>query len=386
VRAFRFACLTYLTVALPGSTLGLLWPSVRASLHEPVSALGIFLAVGVAASVLASAATGPALTKLTVGALVGAGTALVCLALGVEATTSSFVVFAAGSAVFSFGFGALDSALNAYAAGHLGPRDVNWMHASYGLGAAIGPLLVTAALADGLTWRWAMGAMCIIEALLTCGLVLARATWRSPALSSPGGSSRPRPAAGHTARTSKRASARATLSSLVFSAVETGTESGAGIWGYLFLTAGRGLSHSVAGVSVSAYWAMMFVGRALLGPVAQRFGTTKVLSLAVVSVAASGAVMALPGPALLGTVGMMTLGLAAAPIFPLLTLATAERTGAGGAARTTRTVTLQVAASTVGSAAVPAGIGVLIGATSARALGPVVLLLGVGMCGVYAVM
>src|SRR6202035_2849152 len=45
--------------------------------------------------------------------------------------------------------------------------------------------------------------------------------------------------------------------------------------------------------------------------------------------------------------GLLLLGLAAAPVFPLLTLATAARTGASAA---TCTVTLQVAASAVGSA------------------------------------
>lgn len=384
MRAFRFSCITYLGVALPGSTLGLLWPSVRVSLHEPVSALGIFLAVGVAASVMASAATGPLLSKLTVGALVASGAALVSLALGTEATTSSFLVFASCSALFSLGFGALDSALNAYAAAHFGPRHTNWMHASYGLGATVGPLVVTAMLTDGLTWRWAMGVMCFLEAGLTLVLVLGRASWRGPA--SPAHEPGPRAAAGPASRRSRRGSAGATSSALVFSAVETGIESAAGIWGYLFLTSGRGMPHSLAGVAVSAYWAMMFVGRAVLGPVAERFGTRRVLGISVVGVAASAAVMAMPGPALLAVTGMMALGLAAAPIFPLLTLTTAERSGTAEAAKTTRTVALQVAASTIGSAALPAGVGVVIGATNAKALALSLLLLGIGTCGVYGVM
>jgi fucose permease len=176
------------------------------------------------------------------------------------------------------------------------------------------------------------------------------------------------------------------LSALVFSAVETGIESAAGIWGYLFLTSGRGMPHGLAGVAVSAYWAMMFVGRAVLGPVAERFGARRVLGISVVGVATSAAVMAMPGPALLAVTGMMALGLAAAPIFPLLTLTTAERSGTTEAAKTTRTVALQVAASTIGSAALPAGVGVVIGATNANALALFLLLLGIGMCGVYGVM
>jgi hypothetical protein len=49
-------------------------------------------------------------------------------------------------------------------------------------------------------------------------------------------------------------------------------------------------------------------------------------------------------------------------------------------------VSLQVAASAVGSAAVPAGIGLVIGALNARVLAPSLLVLGLAMCGVYRLM
>jgi hypothetical protein len=58
VPSLVLACLAYLSVAIPGSTLGLLWPSMRLSFHQPVGALGILLAFGVAASVASSIATG----------------------------------------------------------------------------------------------------------------------------------------------------------------------------------------------------------------------------------------------------------------------------------------------------------------------------------------
>ena len=46
--ALLLACVAYLSVALPGSTLGLLWPSIRLSLGQPVGALGILLVPGIA--------------------------------------------------------------------------------------------------------------------------------------------------------------------------------------------------------------------------------------------------------------------------------------------------------------------------------------------------
>ena len=149
--ALLLACLAYLSVALPGSTLGLLWPSMRLSFGQPVGVLGILLVFGITASVISSAATGR--VHVRTGPLVAAGTMLVAVALAVEAVAPSLWVMVIGTVLFGVGFGALDTALNAHAARHFGARDINWMHASYGLGATIGPLLVTALLSSGLGWR-----------------------------------------------------------------------------------------------------------------------------------------------------------------------------------------------------------------------------------------
>jgi fucose permease len=358
---------------------------MRLSFHEPVGALGILLAFGVTSSVISSAATGRIPARVGVGRLLAMGTMLTALALALEALAPSLWVVAGGFMLFGFGFGSTDSALNAHAAQHFGARQINWMHASYGLGATTGPLLVTALLSNGLSWRWAYGTMAVALAALAWVFASARRRWDMPAAST-------LPLPDESSPGPSRAPLRQTrpvaviLSALSFVAVETGIESGAGIWGYIFLTAGRGLSHDAAGVAVSAYWAMMFVGRVVLGPVAERVGSTRVLGGAVVGVTLGAAVMTLPGPGFVAVIGMMTVGLAAAPIFPLFTLTTAQRIGAANVVGTTRTVSLQVAASAIGAAALPAGMGLLIAAFDARALAPSLLVFGLAMCGVYGLL
>ncbi len=375
---FLLSCLTYLGVALPGSTLGMLWPSMRLSIHEPVSALGIVLAAGVIASAASSVVTGRLLRRFPVGSLLPAGVTLVGTALAVEAAAPALWLIALGSAVFSTGFGAIDAALNAHAAERFGPRDINWMHASYGLGATLGPLLVTAMLGARLSWRFAFGSMAAVMAVIAVVLTVARRNW---AVSHDGASAHVRERDADRVRgEGPRPRRRGVLAGVVFTAVETGVESAAGIWGYVFLTSGRGLPPAVAGVAVSAYWMMMFAGRAVLGPVAERAGATRVLAVAVLGIPAGAVLMTVPAPAFVAVAGLLLLGLAAAPVFPLVTLTTADRVAAGTA---TVAVTLQVAASAVGSAALPSGVGLAIGAVSARALAPALLVLGLAMSAVY---
>ena len=80
--AVLLACLAYLGVALPGSTLGLLWPSMRLNLGQPVGALGILLVPGITASAIASALAGR--LRVSVGLLVAAAALFIALALGAE--------------------------------------------------------------------------------------------------------------------------------------------------------------------------------------------------------------------------------------------------------------------------------------------------------------
>jgi fucose permease len=390
VPALLLACLAYLSVALPGSVFGLLWPSMRLSFGAPVGALGIVLVPGIIASVIASAVTGR--VRVRTGTLVAAATLLIALALAAEAAAPSLWVLIAGTVLFGIGFGALDTALNAHAARHFGARDINWMHASYGLGAAIGPLLVTALLAAGRSWRLVYAVMAAALVILGGVLALAQRRWASPAPRAaappppdPGspdsGSSVPDPGSpdpgspdpGSSVPDPANRSVAAVARVLTFTAVETGLESAAGIWGYLFLTAGRGLPSSAAGLAVSAYWAMMCAGRVVLGPVAQRLGPARVLTAAVAGVPLGAALMTVPGPGALAVAGLMILGLAAAPVFPLVTLTTG----------TTRMVGLQVAASAAGNAALPATLGLAIGAAGARVLGPFLLALSLAMAGLF---
>jgi fucose permease len=377
VSAFRTACLAYFSVALPSSTLGLLWPSIRLSYHQPVAALGILLAFGITATVIASAVTGRLLSRLSAGALLAAGTALTAVALMAEALTPTLWLFACGMVVFGLGFGAVDAVVNVHAAHHFSARQINWMHASYGAGATLGPLLATALLGSGLTWHWVYGIFGGAQAGLALLFALTSRAWAAPR---PVTAPAPRPARPARRPGSRRPPTMAAWGALTFIAVETGLESGAGIWGYVFLTQGRGLTDVAAGAAVSAYWAMMFLGRVVLGAVAGRVGPSRVLGAAVAAVSVGCALLAVPGPGLLAVAGLMVVGLAAAPVFPLFTLTTADRVGPGD---TTRMVSLQVGASAIGSAALPAGIGLAIGGLTANALGPGLLLLSLAMYALY---
>jgi len=139
------------------------------------------------------------------------------------------------------------------------------------------------------------------------------------------------------------------LSVLAF-AVYVAIEMGAGLWAFLLLTKGRGVSGTVAGLCVSGYWGSLFVGRVVQGLVAERLGTGRVLLGSLLGMLAGATLVAVPGSAALTAAGLALVGLSAAPVFPLLTLTTAERVGEEHA---DRAIGMQIAGAGLGGAVLP---------------------------------
>lgn len=355
-------CLAYISFALPDSVLGVTWPAMRHDFHQPLAAFGLLMPFGVAANVVSSAATGRILARINLGQLLAISTVLTALALIGFATAPTFAFMFAAVILLGLGGGAIDSGLNAFAASNFTARRITWMHASYGLGAAIGPVSTAAALGAGFGWRWVYVLLAVMQGMLAMTFLRTSHRWRT--------SDKPR--TGGDGRTRRRV---VVLSALIF-AVQTGVDSGPGIWGYVFLTSGHGFSSTVAGGVVSAYWATMCVGRLILGPVAERVGTRKVLSLATLGIIAGAALMI---PEQTAIVGMILLGLAVAPMFPLLTLTTADRVSGN----TDRIIGIQVAASTVGGATLPAAIGLAMQEFGATTFAPALLILAVMTAVIY---
>jgi len=334
--SYLFAVLAFFGIALPDAMLGVVWPSMRVTFDQPYAAMTLVLPFGVAATVVSTSGWTFAVARLGLGRLLAGSVALSSIALLCCALAPAYWVVVACAVPFGLSAGAVDAALNAYAARHFGPRRINRMHAAYGLGAATSPLIVTAVLTSGAGWRWAYLAVMIIQGLLAALFAAVSRRWHEA----------PAPAAAPVSRTrsSWRPRPRAVVGVLLV-AVDSGLESVVGLWAYVFLLEAVPIGAPIAGVVVSGYWAALVVGRVLLGSAAERFGTWPVLAAATILVTGAAA-MITSGQPVPAAVGVVLLGLAVAPVYPLLVLTTPERTAAGSV---DRLVGFQAAASTLGA-------------------------------------
>jgi fucose permease len=363
------AYFAFISLGLPDGLLGVGWPSIAATLRVPTESVGYLLFAATTGYLTSSVAAGFLLRRVGVGRLLAGSTGLASLALAGYAVAPAMWFLIPCALIGGFGGGAIDAGLNAYATAEFGPRHMNWMHACFGLGVAIGPLIMTGVIEGGAVWRIGYVIVSSAQLVLALSFVLNARQWgRAPA---------PKHAPAKPGGTLKLPVVW--LSVLAFG-VYVAIEAGAGLWAFLLLTKGRGLGEGIAGLCVSGYWAMLFLGRVVQGVVAERLGIRAVLVGSLTGMAAGALLVAIPGPGWLAVTGLAIIGFAAAPVFPLLTLTTGERVGA---AHTDRAIGLQIAGAGLGGAVVPSAIGVLLSHVGVEALGPALLALSLLLLVLY---
>jgi fucose permease len=368
------AVLGFLSLGLPDGVLGVAWPSMRRSFELPVSQLGALLASAMVGYLASSFTSGTLVARLGVGRLLAASGAATASSALLHALAPGWEVVLLGGLVGGLGAGAIDAGINAFAAARFSPRLTTWLHASYGVGATLGPLLTTAVLAAGRSWRWAYGLIALLLGALTASFALTTDRWRmDPAPGAPG------PGGPSIAAALRRGAVWLNVG-LFF--LYTGLEVAAGQWAYSWLVEGRGVMPGIAGGWVAVYWGSLTAGRVVLGALAARVPAEAILRGGLLGVPVGVVCLwAGLGPSS-GAIGLAVLGLALAPIFPLLIAATPERVGAAHAAHA---VGFQVAGAYLGAAALPGTAGVLARRLGLEVLGPFLLAIAATLGGLYGI-
>lgn len=354
------AYLAFFSIALPDSTLGVAWPAMRLDFGQPIGAAGVVPPIGVAATLVSTALAARLASRFGVGRLLAASTLLSALGLVVSASSLRFEHFLISVVLIGLSSGAVDATLNAYAARTFGPRRINFLHASYVVGAAASPLLVTATIQSGLGWRLPYLVVAVVQLGLGLFFLWTHRRWGATSIS--GGAARGERVSWRQHRPVDVSLGLATV------AVQTGIESSVALWAFTYLTQGVGVDPVLAGTLVSGYWLTMFAGRVLLGWLAERTGPWPVLGGAAAGLVLAGVLAVLNTPVAAIT-AVLLFGLAAAPIYPLLTLTTAERTSAAIA---DTVVGLQAGASSLGAAILPLVVGLAMN-QAVSAFAPVLL-------------
>ena len=355
------AFLAFVSLGLPDGLLGVAWPSIRGDLRVPLDALGLLVAIQTAGYLLSSFMSGRLLRVMAIGSVLALSTLAAAVALLGIATATSWPLLLAFGFIAGLAGGAVDAGLNSYGASHFSARVLNWLHACFGLGTTLGPLIVTTVLSSGNVWRIAYVIVGSGQLLLALTFFLTRKRWLEVRESV--ADSEPPALPARTRDTLRRP--LVWLGMLTFFAY-SGVEFVTGQWSYSLLTLHRGVPEATAGLLISLYWGSLMVGRILFGVVANRVPLIPTLRACVVASFGGALLFWLEPTPRLSYLGLMLIGFALAPIFASLISLTPKRVGR---AHAENAIGFQIAAAGLGGAAWTAVVGVVAGSFGLGAIG-----------------
>jgi len=368
------AFVAFISLGLPDGLLGVAWPSIRASFAIPLDAVGWLLAAGVVGYLASSFLSGPLTARLGVGKVLAVSCAMTGASLiGYTLAPVWWMIVLLG-VVVGLGAGAIDAGLNAYVASHFGERLMQWLHASYGIGATLGPVIMTSTLTLVHSWRVGYGVVGGFQLALAACFVMTLPIWNREEQAD--GSEQPKHLTDYKTPLGETLRQPKVWLGMALFFVYTGSEFALGIWAYTLLVESRGINPEVAGFWVGSYWATFTVGRIVAGVYAKRLGANLLVFGSLIA-ALIGTVLLWWNPVSeANLIAVAMIGFAIAPIFPALMSGTSQRVGVHFAANT---IGMQIAAGGLGSATIPSVVGMLARRISLEAIPVCLMVLFAGL-------
>jgi len=345
------AYIAFISLGMPDGLHGVAWPGIRETFGLPLDALGLLLIFATAGYMLSSFFSGPLVKKMGVGGLLSLSCAATATALMVYSITPFWWLFVIIATLGGLGAGAIDAGLNNYIDRNHSERLMQWLHASFGIGITLGPVIMT--LGISLTGQWRLGYRVVSFAQYALALCffLTRHLWKAASTDT----EEEKPSESEASLTDSLKVFPVWLSMILFF-LYTGVELGLGLWAYSLLTESRGVSVEIAGFITGSYWAMFTLGRILAGWYTKHLSLRRILNISLFSAMAGTLLIWLNLGVALSVAGIALTGFAVAPIFPALVSDTRNRVGLK---HQSNTIGMQIAAAGFGAAVVPSIAGVL---------------------------
>lgn len=353
------AYIAFVGLGLPVSLIGVAWPTLRRELALPLDALGLLLVSSTIGYLISSFIIARLISRYGIGSLLVFSSLLSAAAFTGYAIAPSWSVIILMGGLSGFGSGVIDAGLNTYLAAEYDEGQMQWLHASFGLGATLSPLIMTASLALFATWRPAYIFLGILMAIMAISFYITLPSWKRPKkLSKEASDSEDieRGLMDYNTSLWETLLRIVTWVSILMFLLYTGAEFTLGNWTYTLFTEGRGVSPQLAGLWAGGFWATFTIGRVVAGLYAHRIRLDIMMYGALV-LALVGAILFWWNPVtLVGVGGVLIVGFAMAPIFPGLVSSTSERVGQRHAGNT---IGIQISAAGLGGALLPALAGIL---------------------------
>ena len=315
--------IVFISLGLPDSLFGAAWPVVHKDfgiVESFASLYGIITGVCVGG---VSFVAGKVIRKFGTPLVTLVSTLLTVAGLFIMSVAPNIVIMMLGAVVLGYGAGVIDTALNNFVSLHYKAQHMNWLHAFWGVGVTISPLILAFFLTDELgSWRNGYRVVALLQLSVAVIIALSLKKWRTVKENNE---------TQEISDDNKKGlieifKIKGVITSLLSQGFYCGMEFTIGTWGASFLVHVHVLQPDEAAKWISLYFCGITVGRIISGFISMKASDNTMIR--------SGVAVSLVGMIILtlpignfSLLGLLLIGIGFGPIFPSILHSVPNRFG-----------------------------------------------------------
>ncbi|MER1955619.1 MAG: MFS transporter [Desemzia incerta] len=338
--------LSFISLGLPDSLLGSAWPAMYGELGVSISSISWISVITTGGTVLSSLLSGTMIKRFGTAKVTLVSILLTAIALLGFAFSGSFLGLCILAIPLGLGAGSVDAALNNFVALYFKASHMSWLHSFWGLGATMGPLILSFFIARG-SWENGYLAIGILQLILVAFITSSLPKWKQVENKDANDASEAEVVFQSKKSVLKKSGVKlSVLAFFLYSAIETTT----GLWSSTYLVEYKSLAPEVAARWTSLFFLGITIGRLVSGFLTYTMSNKSLIRVGQLICAFGGVLLLLPFSDLFSMAGLLFIGLGCAPIYPSMIHDTPNRFGRGASQSV---MGLQVAFAYVGSSIMP---------------------------------
>ena len=302
--------LVFISLGLPDTAFGSAWPSIYPDFEVPVSYASILTIIVPICTIISSLNSDKLTRKFGTGKVTLVSVLLSAIGLLGYSICSEFWMLCIFAIPYGLGAGGIDSSINNYAANNYSSKHMNWLHAMWGIGATIGPILMGYTLSNGKTWNDGYLLLGIIQSILVLFLFFTLPLWKK------GKSSDTEGIQGEALTIKQTLMVKGALTLLLCFFCYSAVEQTIMLWCGSYLVLHLNISEEIAASFSSLFVVGMTIGRIISGFISIKLNEKKMIRLGSIFIIIGLILMILDLGNIVSFVGICLLGLGCAPIYP----------------------------------------------------------------------
>ena len=307
--------LSFISLGLPDALLGSAWPMMSVDFGVPAGNAGLVSMAISGGTIVSSLLAHRLIGRFGTGRLTLVSVFMTAAALLGFSFSPSFFWLPVLAIPLGLGAGAIDTGLNEFVAERYEAKHMNWLHCFWGVGAMLGPVLISALTQGGENWRSGYFYISVIQFSLVLLLLFSLPYWRKYEGSSI-------KAAEKVEKFEEKQGlfaplrAKGALFAMLTFFLYTSIEATMMLWGASYLVQVKGVAPAPAAGWVSLFFVGITGGRFLSGFLSMRLNNEALIRIGSILVIGGLVLLLLPLAAPAAIAAYLIIGLGLAPIFP----------------------------------------------------------------------